>query len=132
MFFIDAGNPCLIHRAARRIGRHGPLALRHLFHHLTVGKVFEDFLGAHAQRAQWLEAGFHVFVSDFFGMQLQIDPVVDARGHHLLHIAGTGPEGEAIQGVHRALLFVRSCVDGLVLLPGEQLRDGACKAETQE
>jgi hypothetical protein len=65
------------------------------------------------------EAGFHVFVGDFFGMKLEVDPAVDAYGHDLLHVAGTRTEGEAIQGMHRALLFARTGVCWLVFLPGE-------------
>jgi hypothetical protein len=95
------------------------LAVRDLLHHLTIGKILEDFLRAHAQSVEGREAGFHVFVGDFFGMKLEVDPAVDAYGHDLLHLAGTRAEGEAIQGMHRALLFARTGVCWLVFLPGE-------------
>ena len=95
------------------------LAFGDLLHHLTIGKVLEDFLRAHAQSVEGCEVGIHVLVGDFFGMKLEVDPAVDAHGHDLLHVARTRAEGEAIQGVHRALLFVRGRLDGLIFLPGE-------------
>jgi hypothetical protein len=50
---------------------------------------------------------------------LEVDPAVDPYGHHLLHVARTRTKGEAIQGVHRALLFIRIGIRGLVFFPGE-------------
>jgi hypothetical protein len=84
------------------------------------------------QGAEGLEVSFHFFVGDFFGMQLEVDPAIDAHGHYQPHVTGTRAEGEAIQGVYRALLFVRIYDDGLDFLPGEQLRDSGGKAETQK
>jgi hypothetical protein len=52
-------------------------------------------------------------------MKLQVDPAVNAHGHDLLHVPGTWAEGQAIQGVHCALLFARSRLDGLGFFPGE-------------
>jgi hypothetical protein len=49
-----------------------------------------------------------------------------------LQVAGTRAEGKAIQGVDRALLFVRSRLGGLVFLPSEYLGDSTSKAETQK
>ena len=41
LLFIEARHLHLIHRTARRSGRHGVLAVRDLLHHLTVRKVLE-------------------------------------------------------------------------------------------
>jgi hypothetical protein len=38
-------------------------------------------------------------------MQLLLDPVVDVGVHDLLEVAGTGAEGETVEGVEGALLL---------------------------
>ena len=65
-------------------------------------------------------------------MQLQIDPAVDAHRHNLLNIAGPWTEGKAIERVHRAPLFVRAGVGGLIFLLREQLRNRAGEAQAQQ
>src|SRR5450631_2597669 len=62
-------------------------------------------------------------------MKLQVDPVVDADRHDLLDFARPRAEGEAIQRMHRALLFARAGVRRLLFFPGEQL--GNCAGDTQ-
>ena len=58
-------------------------------------------------------------------MQLQIDPAVDAHRHDLLNVARPRAEGEAIESMHRSLLFVRAGIGCFVFFLGEQLRDRA-------
>jgi hypothetical protein len=41
-------------------------------------------------------------------MELQVDPFIDAHGHHLLDVPGSRAKAEAIERVHRALLVVLS------------------------
>jgi hypothetical protein len=58
-------------------------------------------------------------------MQLQIDPTIDAHCHDLLHIAGAGAKGEAIERLHGALVLVRNGIASRDFFPGEQLRNCA-------
>ena len=137
LLLLQARHLHLVDRALRGIGRHGTFAVHDLLDHLVVGKFFGDFLRTHVQRAKSSEARFDCAVRNFVGMQLQIDPAVDAHRHDLLHVAGPRTEGEAIERVHGALLFVRALfvrarIGGLVLLLGEQLRDCAGEAQAQQ
>ena len=69
--------------------------------------------------------------SILFGMQLQVNPLLDAHRHDLLHISGAGTEGQTIERVQRAPLIVLGW-SRLVLLISQHLRNGACQAETEK
>ena len=72
-------------------------------------------------------------VVNFLGMQLQVNPLLDAHRHHSLHIAGARTESQAIERVQGAPLIVVVGAGGsLVLLLSQHLRDRARQAETKK
>jgi hypothetical protein len=93
--------------------------------HLTIRKFFRNFLWAHVQCAKGREASVYTVVGDFFRMELLIDPLIDANGHHFLYVSGTRTEREAVQGVHSALLLVGSGDTRLFFLFRKHWRHGA-------
>jgi hypothetical protein len=125
----------LENRAPRRVRRHRSLAVQHLINGLPVGKVLRNLFRAHAQGAERFQARVERAVINFFGMQLKVNPLVDAHRHDLLHIAGARTEGQAIERVQSAPLSVvigAGCRLVLVFLSGQHLRDRTRQAETEK
>ena len=112
IIFLQPSHLHVIDRSPRRIRGQRFLAIHDLLDHLIVGKFFDDFFRAHVQRAKRSEARIHRSSLNFVGMQLQIDPAIDAHGHHLLHIAGTWTKRQTVERMYRALLIVRAVSAG--------------------
>ncbi len=100
LYFID--------RMPRWIRWHRPLPVHHLIDFLRVRKVFCNLLSTHLQSAKRLETGVQRAVVNPLGMQLQVNPLINAHCHHLLHISGARAEGKSIQSVQCASLIARA------------------------
>jgi hypothetical protein len=98
---------------------------------LPIRKVFRNLPRAHAKGAKGLQAGVKGSIVDLFGVQLQVDPPLDADRHHLLHIPGARTEGEAIKRVQGAPLVISGGAR-LVLFVSQQLRDRTRQAKTEK
>ena len=108
------------------------------FHHLI------DLLGSGNSSAisfvlmrrvrNWVQTGFEGAVGNFLGMQLQIDPAVDAHRHDLLHIAGRGPKVRRLSACRARSVRYRAAVDALPCSLGvsQHLRDRARQAEAEK
>ncbi len=125
LLLLHARDLHLEHCAVRGIRRHGLLAVHDLLNHLLVGKFVHDFARTHAQSAEGCQTRFDGAIGNLFWMELQIDPLVDAHGDDLLDIARPRSKGQAIQSMHRALLFARRQDRQAFLLVRDQLRDRA-------
>jgi hypothetical protein len=51
-----------------------------------------------------IEELLEILIVDAFGMELKVDPLVEAHGANLLHVAGARAEGESVQGLDYLLV----------------------------
>ena len=86
------------------------------------GKAMHHLAGAHGQRAIRSQPRLHGGVIDSVGMQLEVDPLVDAHRGHGLDIARTRTEAKPVERMQRTLLLVVS-FRGLLLLGVSAGRD---------
>jgi hypothetical protein len=71
------------------------------------GILVEQRRSAETQGRQLRNARIHHGVCDIFGMQLRLNPVLEARFFDLLDLAGAGAESEAVEGVQDGFVFVQ-------------------------
>src|SRR5208283_1820716 len=131
--FLMALDLHLVNHVTRRIGRHRSLPGHHLVEFLSVGKIFREFLRTHAEGAEGLQTRVESLVVDLFGMQLQLDPLVDTHRRQVLYVARTRTEGQSIQGMQSAALLVgsRGLILFLFFLSRQKWRDHRRKTEAQ-
>jgi hypothetical protein len=95
------------------------LAVGDLLDHLIGWKILDNFFCVHAQGAEWSQPGIESRVVNFFGMELEVDPFINAQLRDEFDIAGPRAEGQAIQGVEGSLGLIEGWGGGFVLFAGE-------------
>ena len=111
----------------------------------VAGQIVEELGGGPLHSRELGEAGVEVGLVDGCGVQLLVEPFIEAYGADGFEVAGAGAEGETIEGVEDALValklggFVidsfRGLCGRLVAEPGGLLRvahgDGGAKGGAQ-
>src|SRR5262249_56667471 len=110
-----------VDRAFGRIAGKSSLAVRDLLDDLLGRKVLDQLALIHAQRAEGSKARFESGVVNFLGMQLLVDPFVDAHGGYAVNLKGPRAKREAVQPVDSALGLVHRGRGFLFLLGRELL-----------
>jgi hypothetical protein len=94
-------------------------AVGDLLDHLIGGEILDDFFGIHAQGAEWSQSGIESRVVNFFGMELEIDPFINAQLRDEFDIAGPRAESEAIQGMEGTFGLIERWGGGFILFAGQ-------------
>ena len=79
----------------------GDSSVGHGANHTCGRKGLNQILLTEVHGGETLEARFEEAIVDLLGVELHLDPLLNANGLHPFQIARFGPEGEAIQGVGR-------------------------------
>ncbi len=112
---LDAIDGCDVNGVPVDIVRHRQLPIDYRLRDGIRRKGRHHLAGAHGQRAIRSKVRLQGGVIDSVGMQLEVDPLVDAHRGHGLDIARTRTEAKPVERVQRTLLLVVG-FRGLLLL----------------
>ena len=93
------------HQPAVGIGREGKLPVHHLPHHLRRRVVSHQFVPRHLQAVQCFQLRVKQRVlRDPLGMELPVDPLLEAHRLHCFYVAGARPEGQPVERLENLLV----------------------------
>jgi len=101
---LDAREFVPIDRLKRMVLGRGKLAVSYLADHRVAGQPEKQILGAALHGGELREPGIEIGLVYSLGMQLLIEPRLQAHRADGLEIARTWTEGEAVEGMEDALI----------------------------